>query len=759
MTKAEIIKLFISYSQESLLGNRRILNLLKSSGIHAKYLFETFKIGFDDGSFVDHIKDNVDLLEAADTCGLTKNGKDHFKNSIIIPIYRNNAPINIVGYNPFPQKKEKLSMLNSEGIFNHEFLSKNQTAILTEDPLQALLLIQNDYPNTTFIFGADRKYIDFFQEHRCKKVTFTFEGKANLFYALTKNGISTVRIPIDFQHVRNDSSKQYIHSLMSAESSGNPSCETSDTVQEIENGFLFKLPLLSYRVIGNFTDSSMNMRMNIKAFTENDIFVDSIDLYKNRDRQNFIFNLMDKFDIRDQIQLDQEINQIFEIIEAHKEKQEQKKKKAKPELTDYQKEIGINLLKDKNLISAIEQDFEELGYVREKKNKLLLYLVMTSRLMDNPLHAVIISRSGAGKSQLAELTETLCPPEDVESISDLSAQALYYFGKDDLKNKFIVIGEKKGSEGSDYPLRELISRKSITKAIPMKDQATGKIKTTSITVNGPIALVETTTSGEVNPENLNRCYVISIDESEEQTARIHELQRKNQTVEGYISSRNKDHIKQKHIFAQRLLRNILVFNPYAELLTFPSSSLKSRRDNEKFLRLINCVCFLHQYQRKIKKLKMEDNQEIEYIECTACDYRIAYELLSDGVLDNTLDDLPGPARKLLELIKKYLQQKGKKDNIPIDKIIFERKDIREYTSWSFAQIRNNFRILKDYEYIKLIKIQNGLANQYKLHGNYSDLDFLKTILSPEELEKKLTENKDPNKPNIPVHSGKNLVTV
>ena len=76
-------------------------------------------------------------------------------------------------------------------------------------------------------------------------------------------------------------------------------------------------------------------------------------------------------------------------------------------------------------------------------------------------------------------------------------------------------------------------------------------------------------------------------------------------------------------------------------------------------------------------------------------HRIAHELLSDCVLDNTFEDLPSPARKLLELIKKYLQGKSKRDNIPVEKIIFEKREIMEYTSWSFAQVKNNFRTLRD----------------------------------------------------------------
>ena len=197
---------------------------------------------------------------------------------------------------------------------------------------------------------------------------------------------------------------------------------------------------------------------------------------------------------------------------------------------------------------------------------------------------------------LVEVTEQLCPPEDVESVSDLSAQALYYYGKDDLKHCFIVIGEKHGSEGSDYPLRELISRRSITKAVPMKDPVTGQVKTETITVNGPISLAETTTKGDVNPENLSRSFVVGIDESEDQTRLIHDRQRTNYTVDGFLERRSLDRVTERHHFAQRLLEPVLVFNPYAEVLTFPASTLKTRRDHEKFLRLINAICFLYQQQ-------------------------------------------------------------------------------------------------------------------------------------------------------------------
>ena len=740
MKMYEVLERYVNISSSSLQANNRVLSSLRNHGITEPFLFESFSLGYANGSIPEMGKESEELNQKLSACGLLKNGKEIFKNRLIIPIYdENRVLVNIVGYSLHPQAKSKLIWLKPIGIFNSAFLQNSSEIVLTDNPLHTLKLIQQDYPNTTFLFGSDQKYVHFMQEHRIRKIFFAFEGKTRLFYELSRNGVSAKRVKIDFEQLTGKKAKEYLDNLLSG---NDMEVQSSDTIKEIENGFLFQFPHLSYRVIGNFSEYTMNMKANIKAFTDQEAFVDSIDLYKNRDRQNYIFNLMDRFNIRDQIQLEKDLNQIIGVIEKHKEKKESEKKKLKPELTDYQRQIGLKLLSNPKLLDEIEEDFSHLGYVRERKNKLLLYLVMTSRLMDTPLHCILISRSGAGKSMLVEITEQLCPPEDLHSVSDLTAQSLYYYGKDDLVHKFIVIGEKEGSEGADYPLRELITKKSITKAIPMKDSVTGQIKTVSITVNGPVSLAETTTSSIINPENLNRCFVIGIDESEEQTQLIHELQRKNHTIEGHLQKQDNSRIIEKHAFTQRLLKKILIINPFAELLCFPSSKLKTRRDHEKFLRLIDAICFLHQYQRKIKKRKIENGEQLEYIECSLQDYRIAYELLSDGVLDNTLDDLPSSTRKLLELIKKYLQGKSKQDNIPIEKIIFERKEIREYTSWSFAQVRNNFRILRDYEYLQLIKAKNGLANKYRLNGNYSDVDFLNKILSPEELEKRIAAVRD-----------------
>jgi DNA primase len=733
---AAVFEQYIDRCHEQLLENEKALRFLARAGITERFVLESFQIGYADGSLPGQIEGNAELTARCATLSLLGKQGETLRNRIVIPLLdEHRSPVGIVGISMSARSNNRVVIAGDCAVFNAPFLRNTEEIILTGDPLHSLLLIQLGFDNVTFAPEGDEALLAFVHKHGIKTAAFTFDGKERLFYELSSAGATARRAVLDFDPLVASPDVNSVRAVLTGELP--PTEASDDTIQAIESGFIFRFPLLHYRVIGSFHDQATSMKVNIKAFTSERVFVDSVDLYKHRERERLVYNLMDRFDVRDQVQLEDDLTKIVEVIEKHKEAKATEKKRSKPPLTDYQQDVGMKLLTNPAMLGEIERDYAELGYVQERKNKLLLYLVMTSRLTSNPLHAIAISRSGAGKSHLAEITAELCPPEDLQSVSDLSAQALYYFGKDDLRHAFVVIGEKSGSDGADYPLRELISRKSITKAIPMKDPSTGQIRTESITVDGPIALVETTSSANVNPENLNRCFVLSIDESEEQTKAIHDWQRKGYTLEGLSAKRTRQKIIEKHVYAQRLLRKVTVVTPYAELLTFPSGTLRSRRDNEKLLRLISGICFLHQHQREVKTLRLSNTEEIEYIEATVEDYRIAYELLADGVLENTLDDLPRPARQLFDVIHAYLEKQSKTEDVPKDRMIFERKDIREFCSWSFAQVRNNMRILADYEYVRVVNGVNGTAKQYRLAGSYSDPDFMGQILTPEQLAKRI----------------------
>ena len=108
------------------------------------------------------------------------------------------------------------------------------------------------------------------------------------------------------------------------------------------------------------------------------------------------------------------------------------------------------------------------GMIGEESNRLLMYLIFTSRKLNQPLHVVSLGASGTGKTHLQEKVGELIPEEDKIEITVLSENAFYYFGQRELKNKLILIEDLDGAESSLYPLRELQSKKRISKTIAHK---------------------------------------------------------------------------------------------------------------------------------------------------------------------------------------------------------------------------------------------------------------------------------------------------
>ena len=100
---------------------------------------------------IETIGDNKNLIDYFNEIGIIKNNKEEYTNHLTFPIYDNNkAIVNVAYYNPNPLSKKKLQILNSNCIFNSSFLKNNPEIILTESPIDALLLIQNNYSKYNF---------------------------------------------------------------------------------------------------------------------------------------------------------------------------------------------------------------------------------------------------------------------------------------------------------------------------------------------------------------------------------------------------------------------------------------------------------------------------------------------------------------------------------------------------------------------------------------------------------------------------------
>jgi len=253
-------------------------------------------------------------------------------------------------------------------------------------------------------------------------------------------------------------------------------------------------------------------------------------------------------------------------------------------------------------------------------------------------------------------------------------------------------------------------------------------------VEGPVMLFLTTTAIDIDEELLNRCMVLTVNESREQTQRIHELQRQRQTLEGLLLEADKSHITHVHQNAQRLIRPLLVANPFANQLTFLDTQTRTRRDHMKYLTLMRAIALLHQYQRPIKRIE-RSGQTLEYIEVEAQDIELA-NTLAHEVLGRTLDELPPQTRKLLTLITPWVQQQCQADELTQRDYRFSRRDIREATGWGNTQIRVHVERLLDMEYLLAHRGGRGQTFTYELvyqgEGSEGDL-FLSGLIMPKKV--------------------------
>ncbi|MCU0293264.1 MAG: CHC2 zinc finger domain-containing protein [Thermoanaerobaculaceae bacterium] len=447
--------------------------------------------------------------------------------------------------------------------------------------------------------------------------------------------------------------------------------------------------------------------------------VDTIDLYSSRSRAEYA-RRAEKLagTTPDAIEADL----LALLVEA--EKLADERSEDEPDvavMTAEERADALVLLRRPDLLDQIASDIDALGFVGEETNKRLLYLVAVSRKLADPLSAIVLSASGAGKSGITEVIERLTPAEDVVLLTRLTPQSLYYTPPGFLDQKLVIVEERYGSMEADYSIRVLQSRKKLIAAAPVKDPVTGNMRTRVFTVEARAAFIEATTATSVNHENATRCFELGMDESAEQTRKIHERQRLFKTSAGLGLRRTAEAVCRRHWNAQRMLEPLPVVIPFADRLSFPSSWMRTRRDHARFLNLIEVSAFLHQHQRQ---------RELGAIVATVADYAVAYALAAQ-VLAETLSDVKKPLREAFEHIQ-GLCDKG--DGT------LSRRQIREALQVPDSTVRRWLGELVELEYLATVGCEGktqGKTVRYRPLEQAQGPAEIAGLLTPAELAKRL----------------------
>ena len=371
-------------------------------------------------------------------------------------------------------------------------------------------------------------------------------------------------------------------------------------------------------------------------------------------------------------------------------------------LTPEEREAALTWLREPNLIGRLRAAFHQAGIIGEETNTLVAYLAGVSRKLERPLAIIIQSASAAGKTTLMDAVLSFFPEEDRVKYSAMTGQSLYYLGETNLKHKILAVVEEAGAEKASYALKLLQSEGELTIASTGKDPATGKMVTQEYHVEGPVMIFLTTTAIDLDEELQNRCLTLAVDESAEQTGRIHRLQRERRTLAGLIARAERQDVLKKLRNAQRLLQTVDVLNPFAPSLTFATARTRNRRDHEKYLTLIDAIALLHQHQREARTLPGGQR----FIEVTLDDIALANELAPE-ILGRSLDELPPQTRRLLGYIRELVKRKSGDAKAAST---FSRRELRDHCGWSLTQVRVHLERLVELE---CLAIRHGrLGSQF-----------------------------------------------
>jgi DNA primase catalytic core len=754
----------VGYYQHTLTQDHSGINYLKNErGITDNQAIKDFGTGYVNGTLPDILPDDEEAITTLKKIGiLNAKGHETFYNCIVFPLYDNNGGIvnlygrNITEDNGNHQTTHLYLPGARSGIINRQAVKRSQTIILTESVIDALTLYAQGFKNVIPIYGVNGlldEHLSLFNR-RIKEAYIIFDadeagvkGAEALALRLKEKEIVPYIVNLPVKDVNVFFKRQTPEELEALLKKANPQAlEQSDKIskreqslyQETEHGFIVGYGDRYYEIKGiqrtdtqlkatvkASKDSSINSRMPFELST--------IDLYSSRSRQWFAKVCADIFGASEEL-IKEDLGKLMTLAESYRPKD---KKVNITEATKEEKDEAERFLKNPDMFKEILTDLETIGVTGEETNKLVGYLAAVSRKLDEPLSILIQSRSAAGKSTLQDAILSLVPAEDFVKYTRITDQALFYKAEDSLVNKIIAIEEEEGMGGAAYSIRNIQSAKKITVAATGKDAATGKMRTEEYTVKGPVAVMITTTAAELEGETASRFLFLTIDESTKMTEAIHNKQREADTLEGLIKKNKKEKIIRKHHTAQRLLKPLAVVNPFSQHLSYPTGSLRSRRDHKKYLNLIRAIAYLFQLQREIKTITV-DNQPVEYIEVTLEDIEKANKLANE-VLGQSLDELAKPSRTLLSLIYQMVKEHTEKGKLSLDDFFFNRRMIREYINWTDWQIKAHIRQLEEMEYLHVRMGAQGkqycYALNYKGQGEENGKCFLN--LTPVEEIRKL----------------------
>ena len=730
---------------------------LRSRGVTAAEIATSFHVGYSDGTLAEKLP--AEGRRALRRVGvLTGSGRELMRGCVIFPLVAGGHVVGLYGRS-IEGRRHLYLPGERRGIFNPEGARNTDEVIITESVIDAAALwsagLRNVLP-TYGTTGLTDEIVSHLVECRVKRVVLIMDADEAGRVAAIEMGqrlaavnieARTVELPVKdaAELIANGGTADEIRALLAGSVGVSPAVSAAARIAPLQletsadGSMLFAIDNREYRIRGLSPVGLERLRVNVRLTINGSFHLDTLDLYQARARALFAQSAAKLCGVSEQ-QVGANLLQMIEKLEAARlemRKHGDDANKNDVPMTPAERDVTLRYLKDPKLTERIVEDFLKCGLVGERATVLVGYLATVSRKLPKPLGLLIVARSGAGKSALQDALCQMVPPEETVRVTRLTGQALFYKDPDSLKHKVLAIAEDEGAFGAVYSLRTLASEQQLSIAATRTDPQIGRLHTEHYEVHGPVVIIVTTTSPEAfDEETRSRFVQLTMDESIQQTRAILERQRRSFTLEGVLERATAEAVQRLHHNAQRLLRPLAVVNPYVEQLTYPSDRLLHRREQKKYLALINSIALLHQHQREVKRATRGD-VEIEYVEVTIDDIALANELAAE-ILSRGLDELAPPVRGMYDELRALCMKRAEELRCNPDDVQLSRREIREATGWSDWQVRSYCWKLVEMEYLYTTVNGNGRPCVYSLaRVDEGERQTLRGLTDVAELQQRL----------------------
>jgi DNA primase len=677
----KLFKLF----QSNLKKNEKAQNYLKERNI------EKAEVGFNDGTW------------------------ENLKQCVIFPLRdKKEKIVSLYGRSIYNNAEQRhFYTRNRKGLYPNHPKSDTTKLILTEAIIDAATLLQYTDYKVLSCYGAKvftSEHVQAIKElKQLEEIIIFFDGDdagregikwmAEKLSAIFKGKLSMVNTPEgeDINSLAQSHEKEIFAHLIESRKLFSSNEEKKPQAKPVANPqfdssnphkLIYRTLSANYYIKGglrNETDS-MRVSLDIEHPQNKRKSRSKLDLYEDKQVEKIAREAAEKLQLRaDLIQLDLEL--LTELLEQHRESTYAKATVDKENKINPQFEKqAVEFLTKPSLIKRWNDLIGRAGVVGEENSRIFVMAIAITHKMNEPLHALIQGSSGSGKTHLMAKVYNFIPQEDKKNFTRVTEGSLYNYGMYDLQNKLICIEDLDGmKEEAQFAFRELQSKGMIISSTSTKDD-NGNISAQEKTVYGPIASMSCTTKGEIYEDNMSRCFIIAVDESNEQSKKVIHYQ--NMKASGQI-----DEVKEKQCteFIQclvSLLKSYDVINPYADKVHLPEEAHKIRRLNGLYQAFVKAITLMHQYQRK------KDNRGRLISEKE--DLQAAAEILFESILLK-VDELDGSLRQFYERLKLYIKTKG---NGHHESYEFGQREVRQALNVSKSQLHRYLNDLSQLEYIR-----------------------------------------------------------